>query len=105
MPVVNIGTAQNIFEALKQSLESSNLDFNNAVAFMSDTVGVMKGARSGVQKRIKTEMPHLCDVGCINHMADLTIKAGMETLLLILTRYLLIYSIIFTIVVKGVSFL
>ena len=35
-----------------------------------------------VQKRIriKTEMPHLYDVGCINHMADVTIKAGMETL-------------------------
>ena len=38
-----------------------DLDFNNAVAFMSDRVGVMKGARSGVQKRIKTEMPHLYD--------------------------------------------
>ena len=25
-------------------------------------------------------MPHLYDVGCISHMADLTIKAGMETL-------------------------
>ena len=59
-----------IFEALKQSLESNNLDFNIAVAFMSDTVSVMKGARSGVQTRIKTEMPHLYDVGCINHMAD-----------------------------------
>ena len=33
--------------------------FNNAVAFMSDTVSVMKGARSGVQKRIKTDMPDL----------------------------------------------
>ena len=34
----------------------------------------MKGSRSGVQKLIKTEMPHLYDVGCINHMGDLTIK-------------------------------
>ena len=95
---------KNIFEALKQSLESNNLDFNNAVAFMSDTASVMKSARSGVQKRIQTEMLHLHDVGCINHMADLTITAGMETLP-ILTRYLLIYSIIFTIEVKVVSFL
>ena len=47
---------------------------------MSDTVNVMRGARSGVQKLIKNEMPHLYDVGCINHLADLTIKAGMETL-------------------------
>ena len=37
------------FVALKQSLESKNLDFHNAVAFMSDTASVMKGARSGVQ--------------------------------------------------------
>ena len=53
MPVINIGTAENIFEALKQSLESYNLDFNNAVAFMSDTASVMKGARSGVQNGSK----------------------------------------------------
>ena len=97
MPVVNIGTAQNIFEALKQSLQNHGLDFSNAIAFMSDTVSVMKGARSGVQKRIKNEMPHLYDVGCINHLADLTIKAGMETLP-IDTSCLLMYSTIFTIV-------
>ena len=42
MPVVKIGTAQNIFEALKQSLESNNFDFNNAAAFMSDTVSVLR---------------------------------------------------------------
>ena len=47
---------------------------------MSDTVGVMKGARSGVQKLVKNEMPHLYDVGCINHLADLIVNAGMETL-------------------------
>ena len=48
---------------------------------MSDTMNVMKGARSGVQKLIKNENPFLFDVGCICHLADLTIKAGMETLL------------------------
>ena len=66
-----------IFQALKESLQNNGLDFNNALAFMSDTVSVMKGARSGVQKLIKNEMPHLYDV---NHMANLTVKAGMETL-------------------------
>lgn len=47
---------------------------------MSDTTNVMKGARSGVQKLIKNENPSLHDVGCICHLADLTVKAGMETL-------------------------
>ena len=43
-------------------------------------------------------MSHLYDVGCMNHMADLIIKAGMETLTVNIARYLLIYFIIFTIV-------
>ena len=52
MPVVNIGSAQNIFHALKNSLQKYGLDFSRAVAFMSDTAAVMKGCRSGVQKLI-----------------------------------------------------
>ena len=47
---------------------------------MSDTTNVMKGARSGVQKLIKNEHPTLYDVGCICHLADLTVKSGMSTL-------------------------
>ena len=43
MPVVNVGTALNLFRALKDSLEKHN--FPKAVAFMSDTTNVMKGAR------------------------------------------------------------
>ena len=81
MPIVNIGTADNLFSALKLSLESYNLDFSKALAFMSDTTNVMKGARSGIQKLIKNENPFFFDVGCICHLADLTIKAGMKTLL------------------------
>ena len=50
LPVVNVGTAANLFDALKSCLVKHGLDFNNAVAFMSDTTNVMKGARSGVQK-------------------------------------------------------
>ena len=80
MPVVNIGTAENLFVALKTSLEKNGLDFSKAVAFMSDTTNVKKGARSGVQKLIKNVHSTLYDVGCICHLADLTIKAGMKTL-------------------------
>ena len=67
-----------LFTALKSSLESKGLD--KAVAFMSDTTNVMKGARSGVQKLIKNEHQHLYDVGCICHLADLTVKAGLKAL-------------------------
>ena len=85
MPVVNIGTAQNLYAALKSSLSGKGFDFSKLVAFMSDTTNVMKGARtnvmkgarSGVQKLIKNDNPQLYDVGCIRHLADLTLKAGM----------------------------
>lgn len=80
MPIVNIGTAVNLFEALKNSLQKHGLNFQNAVSFMSDTTNVMKGARSGVQKLIKNEIPTLYDVGCICHLADLTVKAGLTAL-------------------------
>ena len=80
IPVVNIGTAQNIFDALNESLEKHNLSFTKAIAFMSDTANVMKGHTSGVQKLIKTEIPHLYDVDCICHLADLCIKAGVTSL-------------------------
>ena len=80
MPVVNIGTAQIIFCAPKESLVKYNLDFTKAMAFMSDTANVMKGCRSGVQKLIKNEISQLYDVGYICHMADLTITAGMAKL-------------------------
>ena len=34
MPVVNIGKAENLFSALKESLNKYNLDFSKAIAFM-----------------------------------------------------------------------
>ena len=80
MLVVNIGMAENLFSALKESLSKYNLDFSKAIAFMSDTTNVMKGARSGVQKLIKREKTHLYDAGCICHLADLCVKAGMAAL-------------------------
>ena len=61
MPVVNIGTASNLFSALNSSLEKHGLDCSRAVAFMSDLTNVMKGGRSGVQKLVKAENPHLYD--------------------------------------------
>ena len=39
----------------------------------------MKGVRSGVPKLIKNECPSIHDVGCVCHLADLTIKDGMKT--------------------------
>ena len=80
MPIVNIGTARNLFDALKLSLSSNGLDFSKCLAFTSDTTNVMKGARSGMQKVIRNECPHVLDVPCICHLAHLAVKAEMHAL-------------------------
>ena len=103
MPVVNIGTACNLFEALKSSLTQKGMDFSKAVAFMSDTTNVMKGVRSGVQKLINDENPMLYDVGCICHLADLTVKAGMSILSLLTSISSSLMSFISSITVVSVS--
>ena len=80
MPVVNIGTASNLFDAVEESLAKHGLDFFKVVSFVSDTTNVMKGVRSGVQKLIKDRNPFLYDAGCICHLANLAVKAGMRAL-------------------------
>ena len=65
MPVINIGTALNLFNALKLTLKKKGLSFD-ILAFMSDNTNVMKGARSGVQKLKHNESPHLYDVMCMS---------------------------------------
>ncbi len=37
MPIVNVGTASNLFDALKLSLSNHGLDLSKCLAFMSDT--------------------------------------------------------------------
>ena len=65
MPIVNVGTACNLFDALKLSLGNHWLDFSKFLAFMSDTTNVMKGTWSGVKKLIRNQYPHVFGVGCI----------------------------------------
>ena len=65
---------------MSESLSKLGFDVSQAVSFMSDTTNVMKGARSGVHKLIRNENPLVYDAGCICHLADLTVKAGMQAL-------------------------
>ncbi len=103
MPVVNVGNASNLFRALKYSLENHGLDFTKAITFMSDTTIIMKGACSGVQKLIKEQNPILYDVGCICHLANLTIKAGLQELLIDIDQLFVDIFTIFSTVVKEIK--
>lgn len=50
---------------------------------MSDTTNVMKGARSGWSAKFyQKRYPYVLDVSCICHLADLSIKSGIEALVI-----------------------
>lgn len=42
MPVVNIGTAENLFKALEEIIEAKKIPWSNVFGFMSDNCSVMK---------------------------------------------------------------
>jgi len=66
---------------------------------MTDTTNVMKGVRSGVQHLNKKENPYIYDVGCICHLADLTVNAGMKSLPVNIDQFFV--NILFCIAVRG----
>ena len=68
---------------------------------MSDTTNIMKPVQSGVQKLIKNEIPTLYDDGCTCHLANLTLKACLEELLIDIDKLIVdIYYYFYHIVVS-----
>jgi len=61
----------------------------------------MKGACSGVQKLIRKECPDVLYVGCICHLADITVKAGMQALPVDINQLFVMCSTTFFIAARG----
>ena len=74
---MNFGTADNLFRALKDSLAKYDMDFSKAIAFMSKHNKCYERGKIGCSKAYQARKS---DVGCICHLADLCVKAGMATL-------------------------
>ena len=73
-------TAEGIFTALKDCLESHNIPFTNLLSFTSDTCNVMKGVRGGVIAKLRAVQPSIIDVHCVCHLLSLCVKAAVKTL-------------------------
>ena len=51
---------------------------DNMVAFNSDNCNVMKGRHNLVITKLKAKQPHIQDVGCVCHLAQLATGWGMK---------------------------
>ena len=56
------------------------IPWQNVVSFMSDNCSVMKGSRNSVITRIREKNPHIFDMGCVCHLANLCTVAAVKTL-------------------------
>ena len=80
MPIVNIGTACNLFDAIDKCFSLHKIPWENVIGFMSDNCSVMKGRNNSVVSRIRDKQPNLIDIGCICHLANLCCVAGVKEL-------------------------
>ena len=77
MPVCNIGT---LLSFLNASLGERSIPWANVVAFESDTTNVMVGKHNSVLSRVKEKQPHAYSQGCVCHLANLVLLAGVKAL-------------------------
>ena len=80
MPVCNIATAEVLFNALAQELESRNIPWSNVIGYASDTASIMVGVRNSVLSRPRSKQPKLFSLGCLCHLAALCASAALKKL-------------------------
>ena len=80
MPICNHATGQNLFDCIKNALQSRSIPWCNMIAFNSDTANVMFGKKNSVVSRLKEVQPLLIDLGCICHLESLCAVAAVKSL-------------------------
>lgn len=74
-------SAQNLFDALTQSLANANLDIKFCIGFGADTTNVMFGHEGGVIAKIREINPHCVFIKCICHSIALAVSHASKSTL------------------------
>ena len=80
LPVCNIATAEALFEALSNEVDSRGIPWSNMIGYGSDSASVMVSAHNSVLSRIRTKQPNLFSLGCLCHLSALCAAAALKTL-------------------------
>ena len=54
------------------------IPWKNCIGFASDNCNVMIGRKNSVLTRVRERQPDVFNIGCICHLADLCVKAGVK---------------------------
>ena len=74
------GTAQGLYQAVKNLLKEKNIPFENIVGFGSDSCSSMMGQKSGFKKLLKDDIPSVFVRGCICHSMALCASHAVKVL-------------------------
>ena len=80
MPVCNVGTAENLFGFIDIALGERGIAWSNVVGFESNTTNVMVGKHNSVLSRVRMKQPNVYSQGCVCHLANLCLQAGVKVL-------------------------
>ena len=61
-------------------LSNRSIPWSNVVGFESDTANVMVGKLNSVLSRVKEKQPNVFTLGCVCHLANLCLLAGVKVL-------------------------
>ena len=80
LPVCNIATAEALFKALSNEIDSRGIPWSNMIGYGSDSASVMVGAHNSVLSQIRTKQPNLFSLSCLCHLSALCAAAALKTL-------------------------
>ena len=69
------GDAETIYTGISHFLSDNNIEKTKLVGWASDGAEVMLGIRSGVQARLKQDVPYLISIHCVAHREVLAADA------------------------------
>ena len=52
-----------VHSAIVNYLKTNELPFKNVMSILMDSCSVMRGVQNGVERKLRTEIPHLLDIG------------------------------------------
>ena len=74
------GDAETIYTAISHLLRDNNIDKRKLVGWASDGAEVMLGIRSGVQARLKQDVPYLTSIHCVAHREVLAARQAADAI-------------------------
>lgn len=78
--VVENGSSQGLYKAVKSTLTKENIPMSNIIGFASDNCSTMMGNKSGFQKLLKDDIPAVFVIGCVCHSFALCSSHAVKVL-------------------------